>query len=122
FAAEFAGRALISGTVSERGTVLMAEAPIRELPVRGAAPRSGTPAVVSYDPRRVVIRRVLPGDPCEPAELSWSGTIERLVATGGGVRVVCAEWPECVADLALAEALELRLAVGDRIELGLARA
>lgn len=42
-------------------------------------------------------------------------------ASRTGVRIVCAEWPECFAELPVSRALDLGLAIGDRVEVELPR-
>lgn len=128
FAAEFAGRGLLTGIASARGTLLVDGAPVAELAGVGPLPPTGEAAVASFDPHAVSVRRPRPGDyrigyPADPAPAPqrWIGTVSELQAGRTGVRVVCAEWPECFAEVPVPRAIELGLAVGDRVEFELPR-
>lgn len=144
FAAEFAGRALISGVASPHGTLLVDGTPVPELHGRGALPEPGVIGVVSFDPTEVRLEP-LPTDgaplssrpaavptergsdepsqsapdPAGADELRWVGTVSAVSASRTGVRVACAEWPEFYAEIPVARALDLQLSEGDPVELRL---
>lgn len=129
FAAEFAGRALLRGRASERGTLLVDGAPVSEIAGTGELPAPGAAAVASFDPASV---RLTPADaPLAPEPLSdggaapavrWTGTVTAVSASRTGVRIACAEWPEFVAEIPVSRAVDQHVEVGDRVRLELARA
>lgn len=131
FAAEFAGRTLLHGVASESGTLLVTGAPVPALHGSGVLPNPGQPAVASYDPSQVQIARVAgasegskgrgSADPRSEHDggVQWVGTVIGVAASRTGVRVTCGEWPEFVADISVARALELALSPGDTLELHL---
>lgn len=140
FAAEFAGRVLLRGVATERGTVRLERAPVAE--VRGATGGAGLPerdrlppgraAVASFDPSEV---RVIPlreagsgpsaalaTDEEHTAPLRWSGTVAALAASRTGVRIVCEEWPDWFAEVPVSRALDPALAPGSRVRFELSPA
>ncbi|WP_449277010.1 ABC transporter ATP-binding protein [Leucobacter sp. GX24907] len=164
FAAEFAGRGLLTGTISEHGRLIVSGAPLTEVDGIGERPAAGSEAAASFDPSAVVIRPAGggPGDGARVGSGSgasggvggasggvggsaadgvdggpdvdagtdagsgagvqrWSGTVAEVRASRTGVRIVCAEWPECFAELPVSRALDLGLAIGDRVEIELPR-
>lgn len=144
FAAEFAGRTLLTGIASSRGTLLVSGAPVPELRGQGALPAPGAAGVASFNPAEVRLERLSTADgrsvpdpaprPTGPRtdpspehhlktagddDLRWVGTVSTVSASRTGVRVSCAEWPEFFAEIPVARALELGLSEGEPVELRL---
>ena len=123
FAAEFAGRALLHGRASDRGTLLVAGAPLAEVSGVGQLPAPGAAAVASFDPAAVRLSHAdSPIMADSSLAASWTGTVAAVFASRTGVRVTCAEWPEFIAELPVSRAVDQQVEVGDRVRLELARA
>jgi molybdate transport system ATP-binding protein len=125
FAAEFSGHALIRGTATDRGTLHVEGAPLRELPGAGLLPESGHEAVATFDPADVRIAPVAGDAHVDAAErpageiLRWRGTVAAISANRTGVRIECAEWPGFFAEVPMSRALEPGLQPGSAVSIEL---
>ena len=113
FAADIAGRVLLSGTVSERGSILLPDAPLRELPIAEPDLFRGTQAHVSFDPADVRVTAPV-GAEHESSSTAgtWVGTVAGIQATRNGLRITTREWDGFAAEVPLSEALDLELREG----------
>lgn len=136
FAAEFSGRALIHGTVNERGFLAVQSAPVAEVAASEPLTEVAAAAVASFDPAAVRVDAVASGavssgavssragtaaptDPGPENTLRWVGTVSALSSGRTGVRIECEEWPGFFAEVPVSRAADPTLQRGARVRLEL---